>query len=539
MTADYILKSGAVFDAVSNLPFKGFVAVKSNRIVEVGKGDQVEGWKGPKTEVIDYGEGLIMPGFCESHAHNYLGVLELRSVNVEKAKSEEEAAKMIYEYNRERSGTGSGGWIFGFGWNQHSWVSKDLPGRKSLDRYFQDTPVLVFDFELHSAWVNSKALDLCSINAGTPEPDGGKITRDENNQPTGHLLEPAAMKLVLDHAFKGGLADEKEAFLDYFRHAASLGITSISDIQIYDILNHDIYLELEQEDLLNCRIHLVASAKDDLGALEKLREQCCSEKVLFSGVKDFIDGTAMAYTGLLIEPYSDVPGYKGHPLLDVDQLREKSIELDRSGYRIRLHACGDGAVRLALDMFEEVRQKNGPRDSRHTIEHIENIHATDLPRFRENGVIASVQPEHLGEESYEKHPFHKILGRERVNLIWPFKSLLNHGAKLAFGSDHPVVGLNPMEGIYRAVTRLMDDKTPAGGWLPQEKLTLAEALKAYTIDSAYQMFREKDLGSLEPGKLADITVLDRNIFEADPEELVETRPAMTMMDGKVVTTDGK
>ena len=537
MTADYILKSDAVFDAVSDLPFKGFVAVSGNRIVEVGRGDLVERWKGPKTEVIDYGECLIMPGFCESHAHNYLGVLELSSVNVGRARSEEEAAKMVYEYNREVAGPGN--WIFGFGWNQHSWGSKDMPGRKSLDRYFPETPVLIFDFELHSAWVNSKALKLCSINADTPEPDGGKITRDENNQPTGHLLEPAAMKLVLEHAFKGGLADEKEAFLDYFRHTASLGITSISDIQIYDILNHEIYLDLERENRLNCRIHLVASAKDDLGALGKLREQCCSEKVQFSGVKDFIDGTAMAYTGLLIEPYCDVPGYRGHPLLDVDRLREKAIELDRNDYRIRLHACGDGAVRLALDIFEEVRQKNGPRDSRHTIEHIENIHPDDLPRFKENGVIASVQPEHLGEESHEIHPFHKILGQERINLIWPFKSLLNHGAKLAFGSDHPVVGLNPVEGIYRAVTRLMDDRTPAGGWLPQEKLTLAEALKAYTIDSAYQMFREKDFGSLEPGKLADITVLDRNIFEADPEELVETRPVMTMLEGKDVTTNGK
>ncbi len=530
MTADYILKSDAVFDAVSNLPFEGFVAIKDSRIIDVGSGDLVRRWKGSQTEVLDYGKSLIMPGYCESHAHNYLGVMELHSVNVGKAKSEEEAAKMVYDFNRKASG----GWIFGFGWNQYSWCSKVLPGRKSLDRYFPETPVLIFDFELHSAWVNSKALELCSINAETPDPDGGKITRDEDNLPTGHLLEPAAIKLALDYAFKGGLSNEKEAFLNYFRKTASLGITAISDIQIYDLLNHNIYLDLEQENKLNCRIHLVASANDDLQVLGNLRKQCCSEKLLFSGVKDFIDGTAMAYTGLLIDPYCDVPGYRGYPLLDIDQLIKKAIELDRNGYRIRLHACGDGAVRLALDIFEEVRRKNGPRDSRHTIEHIENIHAGDLPRFRENGVIASVQPEHLGDKSYEKHPFHKILGQERIKLIWPFKSLLNHGAKLSFGSDHPVVELNPMMGIYRAVTRLMDDKAPAGGWLPQEKLTLAEALKAYTIDSAYQMFREKDLGSLESGKLADITVLDRNIFETDPEEILETRPVMTMLDGKII-----
>ncbi len=530
MLADYILRSRAIFDALTEKPFDGYVAIKGNRIIDVGSGSLMEQWKGPQTKVLDYGKKLIMPGICESHAHNFFGVLELNSVNVEKAKSEEEAAKMVYDYNREKSG----GWIFGFGWNQHYWERKELPTRKSLDSYFPDTPVLIFDGELHSVWVNSKALELCNITAETPDPPGGKITRDQDNQPTGHLLEPAAMKLALDYAFKNGLENEKEAFREYFNQTAALGITAISDMQIFDIVKHEIYLELEKENDLKCRVHLVASAKDDISSLNELRDTCSSDKVLFSGVKEFIDGTAMAYTGLLIEPYCDVPGYRGHPLLDVDQFREKAIELDRNGFRIRLHACGDGAVRLSLDILEEARRKNGPRDSRHSIEHIENIHPDDLPRFKENEVIASVQPEHLGGESYETHPFHRILGEDRINLIWPFRSLFNHGAKLAFGSDHPVVGLNPMDGIYRAVTRLMDDKTPEGGWLPDEKMTLEESLKAYTIDSAYQMFREKDFGSLEAGKLADITVLDRNIFETDFEEILETKPAMTMMDGKIV-----
>ncbi len=525
-----MIKSKAIFTAAGDQLLDGFVAVSGKRIVAVEGRESMHRWLSAHTEVLDYRDGLVMPGFCDSHAHLFLGALALSSVNVKGAQSEEEAAAMVYAANRKAGSA----WLFGFGWSLYDWQRKDPPTRRTLDRFFPETPVMVFDDELHAAWVNSEALRVCALDEKTPDPPGGSITRGADNYPSGHLLEPAAIKLVLDHAFQASPEAEATAVKSYFKETASLGITSISDIQLYDIFKHEGFKELERAGELDLRIHLVAPAREDLDQLMQWRRTYNTAMLRFSGVKEFLDGTAMAHTGLLLEPYADRPGYRGYPLLDVDEFQSRAILLDRQGFRIRLHACGDGAVRLALDILERVGSKNGARDARHTVEHIENIHPDDLSRFKSLGVVASVQPEHSGAESYAGHPFHEVLGAERTGLIWPCKSLLRHGAALAFGSDNPVVGLNPMQGVYRAVTRLMDDGLPEGGWPAGEKLSVAAALKAYTAGSAYQMFREHELGTLETGKFADITVLDRNIFETSIRELPLVKPVLTILDGRII-----
>jgi predicted amidohydrolase YtcJ len=530
LKADLILKSKTIFTATAQRPIDGFIAIKGNKILAVGTKDEFNDWRGKNTQIKDFEDQLILPGFCDSHLHLFLGALENDTINVVDSKSEEEAAKMLYDFYRDRKDE----WVIGFGWFHYHWKEKNLPTKNSLDKYFPDRPVCVFNEEVHSLWVNSKALEVCGITKDTPDPPGGEIYRDHNGEPTGYLLEPGAMKLITKKALEMPLEKEMQIFEGVLKKAAQLGVTSVSDIHILDILKIEAYDALEKEGKLTLRIHFAPSLQENIEKLKMFQKQYRSEKLQFTGVKEFIDGTAMAYTGLLIEPYADRPDFYGCTMIDPKDLKNKMRLLSKENIRTRLHACGDGAVRLALDIIEEMQKENPKEPLRHTIEHIENIHPGDLKRFKELGVIASVQPDHLWVDVYEEHPFHQILGEERNQLAWPFKSLLQHGAPMAFGTDYPISDLDPMRGIYRAVTRLHEDGEPKGGWIPKEKLSVAEALKQYTIGSAYQMFREKELGTLEAGKLADIVVLDRNLFEIPPEQIREAKAVLTIMDGKII-----
>lgn len=533
MFADYILKSKAIFDSRADEPFCGFVAVKDNKIVSVGHDmSDVDEWNGSETVVLDYGDKLILPGFGESHAHAFYGALEIRGANVVDVESEEEAVEVIYEHEKD---SGSD-WVIAFGWNNEYWNVKELPTKASLDRMFPDRPVCVINEELHGMWVNSKALEICGITADTEIPSGmGMIQKDKSGMPTGYLLETPAMKLVLDKAFCFSSDEEHELIEEYFRTTASLGITSISNLQIHEVLMEDIFEEMDREGKMKARMSLVASINEDMDKLFAMRERFNSINLKFGGVKGFADGTPMGYTGTLIEEYSDRPGFFGECYLDVESFGDRAAVFEANDIRMRIHACGDGAVRNTLDIFDYAKAKAPGHNLRHTIEHIEVIHPDDIERFgADSSIIASVQPDHMWSLKFDEHPFHKILGPERCKHTYPFKTLLERGTVLAFGSDHPIAGLNPMNGIYRAVTRLAEDRKPEGGWSAWEKLSVADSIKAYTIGSAYQMYNETITGTLEEGKLADIVVLDRNLFEVDPEEILETKVVMTMFDGKVI-----
>lgn len=527
--ADYVIKGNAIFTACSDDVLDGFIAVKANRIVAVATRDVVEEWIGPETKVYDFEDRLIVPGFHDSHIHPFLGGLQLDTINLEDTKSEEEAVLAVYKMSRERTED----WLLGFGWGELYWDKKVLPNKKSLDQYFPDRPVCLFNEELHGAWVNSKALELCNITKDTKDPEGGRIKRDKNGEPTGYLLE-RAIEMVTPTALKMSEERVLELLNLFLKKAREHGITSMSDLQIFNIVKYESFKLLEEEGELTARINFVVPLTKDIKKLKKLAQTYTSDRLTFSGAKEFIDGTAACYTAHMLEPYSDDPNNTGLLRVDKEYLKDLVIKADKEGVRVRLHACGDGAVRFGLDCFEAAQRLNGVRDARHTIEHIENIHESDLPRFNQLGVIASVQPDHLQAKVYENHPFHTALGAERIKLSWPFKSLQSHGAKLASGTDFPITDLDPMQTIYRAVTRLHEDELPVGGWNPQEKLTIPEVLKSYTLGSAYQDFREKDLGTLEIGKFADIVVLDRNLFKVNEREIRETKVILTMMDGQVV-----
>ncbi|MGE5702855.1 MAG: amidohydrolase [Clostridia bacterium] len=531
-TADLVLISNAVFTGLENEPRPAAVAVAGNKIIAVGTTEEIQPYIGDKTDVRSYHDKLIIPGFHDFHIHLLLGGLLQQSVNLLAAKSEEETAQMVKAYADQRP---DDPWVIGFSWYHVLWDEPRLPHRSTLDKYIPDRPVFLFNAECHAAWLNSKALELAGISRETPDPPFGAIERDENGEPTGFLYE-TAMALAKD-AFTFPLdrrVSIMQAFLD---HAAQWGVTSVGDmfpLVTMELGDLEMYHQFEEQDKLTVRIHFLTELNGDLDKPRKLRDTYRSDKLRFAGLKNFLDGVPTTYTGLLLEPYSDRPDTVGETLIPRDVIQEWTVAADREGFRIRYHACGDGAVRLGLDCFEAAQRENGVRDSRHTIEHIEVIHPDDVERFGKLGVIASMQPEHMAADSFAEHTYVARLGEERSRLTWPINSLRKAGAPLAFGSDYPVVGLDPITELYRAVTRLHNDGEPEGGWNPQERISMADALRAYTIGAAYGNFREHEMGTLEAGKLADVVVLDQNLFAIPTDLIRQTRVALTVMDGKIV-----
>ena len=536
--ADLILTSDAVFTGLSDTASPGFVAIKKNKILAASdSGKNYEAYKDEYTKVQHFGDELIMPSFYDSHTHLILAGMYKTFVNLGQAKSEEEAAKMVGESAEAMPDVP---WVIGFNWYHVFWDDKVLPTRFSLDQYVSDRPVFLVNAEAHGAWVNSKALEICGIDKDTKDPDYGHIERLENGEPSGFLYE-AALGLVAVHALKFSMELEKTFAKKYMENAVKYGITAVNDMQPYfgvNMGNYETYKALEDDGELIMRIH---SAPDLLGDLEETaiwREKYCSEKRKITLLKQFLDGVPTTYTALTIEEYSDKPGDTGTQLSDLDAIRTKVLEAHKFGFSVRLHACGDRAVRIALDCYEAAIKKYGKNEARHGIEHIESIHPDDIPRFRELGIIPSVQPEHLAlTQKFEDNPYLSRYGGERSKYLWPLKSLLDSAGVMAIGTDCPVVDNDPFLEIYRAVSRVHNDGQPAGGWNPEQKLTMAEVLSAYTYGSAYGTHRESELGTLEAGKLADIVVLDRNLFKTKLEDIRSTKVRLTIMDGKPIYQD--
>lgn len=534
MNANLVIKSNVMFDSVSDQPFPGFVAVNGNKIIAVGPLDQAEEYISPETKVFEFQDKLVMPAFHDSHTHLILAGMYKTYVNLGAAKSEEETALMLKKYYEEHP---SEGWAFGFNWYHVYWDKKELPRKETLDQYFPDRPVFLLNAEAHGAWVNSKALEIAGITKDTPNPFGGEITRDENGEATGFLYE-SAIAAVAAHALEFTEEQERTFLKKYMEEAAPLGITSVVDVQPYfgrDLGSLEVYTGLEKDQELTIRI---TAAADLLGDLDKVLENSKkykTEKVRAHMLKQFVDGVITTHTALLLEDYADAPGNRGTQLSELERIKEGILEGHKRGLWIKIHAIGDRAIRFTIDSYEEAMKLYGKKDVRHAIEHVELIHEEDRPRFKKLGLIPSVQPEHLGLlPTWEGEEYRTALGEEKAATTWPFKTLLEQAGVLAIGSDCPVVDNNPFYEIHRGVTRLHDDGLPLGGWNPTEKLTVAEVIKGYTYGSAYGIGREDELGTLEPGKFADIVVVDRNLFEVTPEEIRSANVDMTIMDGKVI-----
>jgi len=534
MKADLLIRGNVIFDSVADKPFDGFVAVKGNKILKVGPPNGAAEFIGEGTRMIDSGDRLVMPGFHDSHTHLLLAGMYKACVNLGAARSEEEAAQMLYGFEKSHP---TEGWVYGFNWYHVFWENKVLPTRYTLDRYFPDRPVFLVNAEAHGAWVNSKALELAGVTKETPDPFGGKVARLEDGEPSGFLYEGAV-------AYAGSLAlklsPEKEKFYlkKYMESAAPLGITSLVDVQPYfgaNMGDAKTYKAMEDEGELSVRIHVASDLFGDLDAAVRNAACCTGGKVRANLVKQFVDGVFTTHTALMLDDYTDAPGNRGIQLCRLDKIENAVKEAHKRDLSIKIHAIGDRAIRFTLDCYEGAIKAYGRNRARHAIEHIELVSDEDVQRFRELEIIPSVQPEHLGlMPTWDGEEYRYVLGEERAGQTWRFKTLLDTAGVIALGSDCPVVDNNPFFAIHRGVTRLHDDDLPLGGWNPKEKLTVAELIKGYTCGSAYGVSREEELGTLEEGKLADIEIIDRNLFEVSPESIREAKVDMTIMDGKII-----
>lgn len=536
-TADIILRGGTFFTGTGKDAID-FIAVRANRIVGMGKKEEEAPFRGEHTQVLEYGkETLIVPGLHDNHIHLMPAGMLAKYLNIFDIPSEEAAVKAAADYAAEHP---DDPWVIGFGWCRFSWPDHKFPTKESLDRMIPDRPVLLLDSELHGAWVNSAALKIAGITGETPDPPYGKIEKDEKGEPTGYLYE-TALSLAAKYAFDFGEKVVEELIDAYTQYALSQGITSISDMTPYlgiDLSFESVYMKMEQENKLRIRVN---AARDLFEGLEKtlnLRKQEAKEAGMYRTpyFKQFVDGVIANNTALLLDDYLDVPGFKGSPMLDLDALKDAVEQAHNAGISVRLHACGDGAVSAALDAYENAIRKNPQSKCRHQIEHIELIAPQDIERMGRLGVIGSVQPEHIvsGIPTFADNTYPAQLGEERCRYTWPFRSLTEAGVVLAGGSDAPVVEGSPFVGIRVGIERVHSDGTPENGWTPEEKLTAEELLNLYTQGAAFAEGREDELGTLEVGKLADITVLDRNILDIPSQQIDKARVMLTMVDGKIM-----
>jgi predicted amidohydrolase YtcJ len=486
--------------------------------------------------VIDAGDRLVMAGFHDSHTHLIMAGLYASYPNLSGCRSERETAAAVRAF-ADSDSEHETEWVYGFGWYHVYWDNLTLPTKETLDAFFPVRPVLLVNAEAHGAWVNSATLRIAGITRSTPDPAGGRIERDADGEPTGVLTENA-IGLVTKYAFRFETKAEHALIKNYLKRAAAFGITSVNDMRPYfhgDMGNLALYSELDGAGELTARIHAATDLRGNLDEALRLRALYNSDRLRVDMVKCFLDGVSTTHTALLLADYSDMPGFRGAGLHDPAVVESMVIEAQRRGLSVRLHACGDGSCRVALDAFGAAERQLGRNGKcRHAIEHCELVSESDIARFGTLGVIPSVQPEHLAvTEKFAGNPYCVTLG-ERADRTWPFRSLLASAGVLAFGSDCPVVDCDPFSEIHRAITRVFNDGLPAGGWNPAQKLTLFDALRAYTYGSAYGVGREEELGTLEAGKFADLIVLDRNLFEASPEDIRRARVDVTVMGGAVV-----
>lgn len=529
--ADLIVRGAKIWTVDKATPTAQAVAVLGERIVAVGSDADVDAWRGPKTRVVDAGGKLLLPGFDDAHVHFVSGGAQLDSVQLTNATSAEEFARRIGERAKI---TPKGEWILGGDWDETKWNPPQLPTRELIDRVAPDTPVFVMRYDGHMGVGNSLALRLAGITAKTPDLPGGTIVEDAQGNPTG-ALKDAAMdymnKVIPPMSHEQRVRAVKRALA----HAAAVGVTSVQNMNP-DYADIAVYSELLDRGELTARIYaapLITQGADDQAKIG-IRRAFGGPWLRIGAVKAFADGSLGSRTAYFFEPYTDQPGYIGllsdemHP---ISLMRERMRRADAAGLQICTHAIGDQAISIVLDLYSEIVKADGPRDRRLRIEHAQHMAAKDFDRFAQLHVIASMQPYQAIDDGRWAE---ERIGHDRASRTYAFRTFLNHGVRLAFGTDWDVAPLNPMMGIYAAVTRATLDGKHPNGWFPEQKLTVAEAVGAYTMGSAYAEFQEKEKGSITPGKLADMVILSDDIFSIDPARIRDVKVLKTFVGGKMV-----
>ena len=530
LAPELIIVNAAVRTMDDAHPKAEAVAVSGNRIAAVGTSADLRALAGPKTRIVDAGGKSVLPGFNDAHVHWLMGGYSITNVDLRDATSPAEFANRIGEHAKKIP---KGRWILGGDWDHEKWPGTPLPTKEMIDAVTPDNPVFVNRTDGHMALANSLALKLAKVTKDTKDVPGGLIVRDANGEPTGLLKEDAALDLVGRAIPDRSWEENHYAALAATEHAARVGVTSVQDMSAGDDIG--LYQYMHEHGELKTRIYGMRSIVSwEVLGKAGVRGAFGSDWLRIGGLKGFADGSLGSTTALFFEPYSDAPNTRG---LLVDQMLPEGIMLqrveaaDKRGLQVMIHAIGDEANFQILEIFKQVAEKNGARDRRFRIEHAQHLRPSEIKRFGSQKIIASMQPYHCADDG---RWCDKRIGPERSKSTYAFRSLLDAGAVLAFGSDWTVAPLNPMEGLKAAVTRQTLDGKHPDGWVPEQKISLEEAIRAFTMGSAYAEFQDHGKGSLTPGKLADLVLLDCDIFKIDPVQIDRVKVTMTVVDGKVI-----
>ncbi len=505
------------------------IAVRDGHVAAVGSNDDIRKLKGPHTQVVDLGGHFVMPGFNDAHVHLEEAGLEALSVDLRGTASLDEMEHLIWSACKAAP---PGEWVVGGGWDQTKWTDQRLPSRQDLDIYTFGHPAVLSRVDGHIAVANTAALKIGGVTGQTTAPEGGKIDHDANGEPTG-ILRETARDLVESKIPPPSPVRRRRAAELALADAARWGITSAQDNSSWDIFL--IYEDLEREGKLTLRISEWLAFDDPVSLLQTHRaHHPATDPMLHTAMlKGFMDGSLGSRTAALLAPYSDDPGNSGLARYEQAKLNRMAIERAAAGFQIGFHAIGDRAVQMALDAFAAAeaaaRENNQSRDFRFRIEHDQVITPDQFAQYRKLGVIASMQPNHL---LTDMNWAMERIGPERAKTSYPWKEFLDSGVPLAFGTDYPVEPITPFRGIYAAVSRQNEAGTKT--YFPEQKLTIEQALAAYTTGSAYAQFAEKEKGTLAPGMLADFVVLDRDLTKVAPPEILKTRVLRTVVGGKTV-----
>ncbi len=533
-SADLIITNAKIWTVDASQPLAQAVAVLGDRIVAVGSTSAVDAWRGPNTKVIDAAGKLVLPGFNDAHVHFVSGGEQLDNVQLKDVTNPQEFARRIAERAKI---TPQGEWVQGGNWDETKWDPPNMPTKEMIDALTPDTPVFVSRYDGHMGLANSVALRLAGITAQTPDPPGGTIVHDAQGNPTG-ALKDAAMDPIykvippLSHDRRVKVVKRALAY------AASVGVTSVQHMET-SYADIAVYSELLRRGELTTRIYVapLITHVDDQVKLG-IGHAFGGPYLRLGAVKAYADGSLGSGTAYFYEPYLNQGTNRGllademHP---ISLMRDRYMKADAAGLQICTHAIGDEGISTILDLYADVIKAHGEADRRLRIEHAQHMAAKDFDRFAQLHVIASVQPYHAIDDGRfaESH-----IGHDRASRTYAFRTFLDHGVRLAFGTDWEVAPLDPVLGLYAAVTRAtLDGKNP-NGWFPEQKLTVAEAVEAYTMGSAYAEFQEKEKGSITTGKLADMVLLSDDIFTIAPENIRDVKVLKTIVGGKIVWDAG-
>ena len=524
-TADLLVVGGTVWTGAPGAPDAEALAVREGRVLAVGRRAEVERWRGPATVVLHVGGGFVAPGFIDSHVHFLAGGLALLSVQLRDARTPEAFVARIRDAARRLP---PGTWILGGDWDHTQWGGR-LPDRAWIDSVTPQHPVWVRRLDGHMALANSLALRRAGIDRATPDVPGGEIVRDGRGEPTG-VLKDNAMALVDRVVPEPTAAQLDQALEAAMTHVARFGVTTVVHMGTWE----DVAVFRRARAAGRLRTRVVAAVP--LATWARLRDTVAAhglgdDWLRLGLLKGFADGSLGSHTALFHEPYTDDPRARGLQVTPTDSLYAWILGADRAGLQVAVHAIGDAANTLVLDLFARIAREHGPRDRRFRIEHAQHLRPSDIPRFAALGVIASAQPYHAIDDGRWAD---SVIGPERAQTTYAFRSLLDAGARLAFGSDWFVAPPDPLAGVYAAVTRRTLDGRHPEGWVPSQKISAEEALAAYTREAAYAIFADGRLGVLRPGAWADFVVLEADPRRVPPDRLGEVRVRRTVVGGRTV-----